>query len=199
MTPGAREGVSGGGGTREQVGGTSSPGVDEGADGERVVGEGGVWGAVAGRFASQAAYAYLEWLRLGEVREDVVVVHSLPGRREVLAGVTQRHREELGRAFSEVLGRRVRVELTPPPAKPDVEGEDGPGESRRGPSRLDQREAMGLPLVQEVLRVFPDARIVGAWREGGSALGSESGSRGASSPGVEEGEAEGEWEAEGED
>ena len=74
-----------------------------------------MWAAVTARFAHQHSYAYLDLLRLGELGRDAVVLHSLPGRRDVLQGVTPRHREELARAFGEVLGRRVRVELTAPP------------------------------------------------------------------------------------
>ena len=107
----------------------------------------------------------MDHVRLASLTGDRAVLIPKPGARGVSSVVNEAHRERVAAELSRLVGRRVRVELmqqageAPHAAGPArAEGESSPATASRAGGGRD--EVLSLPLVRDVLAVFPDAMVV---------------------------------------
>ncbi|MEM9883958.1 MAG: hypothetical protein AAF800_13685, partial [Planctomycetota bacterium] len=133
----------------------------------------GVWSAVLDTVGRSNAAAWMDHFRLATLDTDAVpaVAHLRPttgfvgGVHHVATGPRLRR---VGDTLTQLLGRPVRVEAAeakPPEAStphPDAGLKPAPANGRA--DAVDRREALGLPLVRDVLEVFPDASLIDARR-----------------------------------
>jgi DNA polymerase III subunit gamma/tau len=116
-----------------------------------------VMAALRDRVADRPAFAWLRFVTIDKLDERSAVLSPTPGHREVLHFARdQRRLQEVTDELNPILGRRVRVSIQAPPA---AEESDGRIETDAPPANgaADRRAAMNLPLVKQVLDVFPDA------------------------------------------
>ena len=134
-----------------------------------------VWSAVRERTGRGAAAAWLTHFSLADLDPAAGAASLLP--RPGLGGggrslATEPRLRRLSELVTAVVGVPVRVVLAAPGGAgggSDGGGGAGPGgpNPNAAPGReheLDRREALALPLVREVLDVFPEASLVGARR-----------------------------------
>ncbi|MEM6459932.1 MAG: hypothetical protein AAF710_11140, partial [Planctomycetota bacterium] len=133
----------------------------------------GVWSAVLDTVGRSNAAAWMDHFRLATLDTDAApaVAHLRPttgfvgGVHHVATGPRL---QRVGDTLTQLLGRPVRVEAAeakPPEAStphPDAGPEPAPVNGRA--DAVDRREALGLPLVRDVLEVFPDASLIDARR-----------------------------------
>ena len=119
-----------------------------------------VWAALLSGVASQRSLAWMRYLKISKLEQDRVTLAAQPGHREVLAFCTDQRLAQIAEQLQPILGRRVRVSLERTAPQPDADTDATPSDA--GPRTTDRRQAMGLPLVQRVLEVFPDATLVDA-------------------------------------
>ena len=118
-----------------------------------------VWSALHERVASVSSFAWVDKVALArlDAEQGVCVLEPRRGQREIAAFAGPRQRERLALELTKLTARRFRVELSEP-ASPMAEPEAG--ERPGAPARLDRERAMAIPLVRDVLEVFPDAVLV---------------------------------------
>jgi DNA polymerase III subunit gamma/tau len=121
---------------------------------------GAVMAALRDRVADRPAYAWLRYVNIDKLDEQAAVLSPTPGHREVLHfAKDQRRLQEITDELTPILGRRVRVSMQAP-AVPEGSEKSTPSiSSPVNPSAraADRRSAMELPLVKQVMEVFPDA------------------------------------------
>lgn len=137
----------------------------------------GLWRTVLERMAGRRSLGWLRYLQLDRIENDRAVLHLTPGGREVASFATEDRLHPVAEELGGLLGRRVRVELEMerPERRGDAEAAPGGAADSRGSSDapgstgaaegLDRRKAFNLPLVQQVLEVFPDATLIDARTE----------------------------------
>ena len=121
---------------------------------------GAVMSALRDRVADRPAYAWLRYVNIDKLDEQSAVLSPTPGHREVLHfAKDQRRLQEITDELTPILGRRVRVSMQAPPVS-DVSTEVSASSHASANAAVrqgDRRAAMELPLVKQVLDVFPDA------------------------------------------
>lgn len=97
-----------------------------------------------------------------DLEGGLCTIRPRPGQRDIGRFVGQRQRERLGGELTQLLQRPIRVELDAP--QPSTHRSvDSPGRPTSDPT--DRQKAIGLPLVRDVLDVFPDAVLMDTRRE----------------------------------
>jgi len=121
---------------------------------------GAVMAALRDRVADRPAYAWLRYVNIDKLDEQAAVLSPTPGHREVLHfAKDQRRLQAITDELTPILGRRVRVSMQAPPT-PDASADESassPAHANGAVRNGDRRAAMELPLVKQVLDVFPDA------------------------------------------
>ncbi len=130
-----------------------------------------VMSALRDRVADRPAFAWLRFVTIDQLDEQSAVLCPTPGHREVMHfAKDQRRLQEITDELAPILGRRVQVSVrasqTQAQQPGDVGGAGGTGggasnsdtQVARGAARhADRRAAMDLPLVKQVMDIFPDA------------------------------------------
>ncbi len=122
---------------------------------------GAVMSALRDRVADRPAFAWLRYVTIDKLDEQTAVLSPTPGHREVMHfAKDQRRLQEITEELAPILGRRVRVSVQ----APKIDSGQAGGEASRGSTPVqgkardtDRRAAMDLPLVKQVMDVFPDA------------------------------------------
>ncbi len=128
-----------------------------------------VMDALLTRVATKPALSWLRFVQIVKIDEQSVIMTPTPGHREVMAFAKGQRLQDLANDLQPILGRRVRVSMQPP-ANPngDLTSESIPGDASSGSptpnpqsqtpnTQAARRAAMDLPLVKQVMDVFPDA------------------------------------------
>jgi DNA polymerase III subunit gamma/tau len=138
-----------------------------------------VMSALRDRVADRPAYAWLRFVTIDKLDEQSAVLSPTPGHREVMHFARdQRRLQEITEELTPILGRRVRVSVQalktqadPPDQKASI---TNPKPAENGPARhADRRAAMDLPLVKQVMDVFPDAVLFDVREEDGGGPGND--------------------------
>lgn len=122
------------------------------------------WSKLLERIQSISSFAWVDKVTLGklDLEAGLCTIRPRPGQRDIGRFVGQRQRERLGGELTQLLQRPIRVELDAP--KPSTHrSADTPG--RPATDATDRQKAIGLPLVRDVLDVFPDAVLMDTRRE----------------------------------
>jgi len=123
-----------------------------------------VWKALLDRMSAQRSFAWLRFLKITSLEQDRVTLAAQSGHREVLGFCTDERLSQIAEMLRPILGRKVRVSLqraNAQDADPSA-AQQGGDQPDTDSQKTDRRQAMGLPLVQRVLEVFPDATLVDA-------------------------------------
>lgn len=128
---------------------------------------GAVMEALRERVSDRPALAWLRFVILEKIDEKTAVLVPTPGHRDVLNFAKDPRRlQVVTDELIPILGRRVRVTMQAPAPGSSPGGSPGdaaqtPGSNSSGSNNAsrhaDRRAAMDLPLVKQVLEVFPDA------------------------------------------
>jgi len=128
-----------------------------------------VMSALRDRVADRPAFAWLRYVTIDKLDEHAAVLSPTPGHREVMHFARdQRRLQEITDELTPILGRRVQVSVHAPSASTHQHSDDNIGHAcdptrpqtqdpRPSGSAADRRAAMDLPLVKQVMDVFPDA------------------------------------------
>ena len=116
--------------------------------------------ALRDRVADRPAYAWLRFVNLDKLDDTTAQFSPTPGHREVMHfAKDQRRLQGITEELAPILGRRVQVSIHPP-----VSNQHDPADSNSfnpqssAPTKqADRRAAMDLPLVKQVMDIFPDA------------------------------------------
>ena len=119
-----------------------------------------VMAALRDRVADRPAYAWLRFVNLDKLDDTTAQFSPTPGHREVMHfAKDQRRLQGITDELAPILGRRVQVSIHPPasnqhdPADSNSSNPQSPAPTKQA----DRRAAMDLPLVKQVMDVFPDA------------------------------------------
>lgn len=114
--------------------------------------------------ADQPSLAWMDHVRLASLERGEggrAVLVPRPGARGVASVVGEAHRERVASELSRLVGRRVRVELaTPDSQTANRQAAPASVDKSTGASRPGRDDVLALPLVRDVLAVFPDALVV---------------------------------------
>jgi hypothetical protein len=118
--------------------------------------------ALRDRLATRPAYAWLKFVTLDKLDDNAAVLTPTPGHRDVLSFARDPRRlQSLTEELAPILGRRVRVSIQPPsPANPGHHEPNAQSPNPQSPTpnnAANRRAAMDLPLVKQVMDIFPDA------------------------------------------
>ncbi|MEX0653416.1 MAG: hypothetical protein WD151_04760 [Phycisphaeraceae bacterium] len=105
------------------------------------------------------SWAWLRYVELANLDDERAVLRVVPGHREVFAFITDVRLTQIGKVIEDVVGRRVRVTIDRGPTGAPDTGDAASGQPGQ-PAGGDRREAMGLPLVRQVLEIFPEASLI---------------------------------------
>ncbi len=123
---------------------------------------GAVMSVLRDRVADRPAFAWLRFVTIDKLDEQAAVLSPTPGHREVMHFASdQRRLQEITDELTPILGRRVRVSVKPLPGNggtpDDSQGPDPTGSAST--RHADRRAALDLPLVKQVMDIFPDAEL----------------------------------------
>lgn len=124
-----------------------------------------VMDALRERVSDRPALSWLKFVRIVKLDEQSVDLSPTPGHREVMAFAKGQRLQLIADELHPILGRRVKVLMQTPTASgsgsPTGESSspDAPTANGQSPANkhTDRRAALDLPLVKQVLEVFPDA------------------------------------------
>lgn len=154
-----------------------------------------LWSAAVETLAERPFFAWLRFLQLDRIDGDTAWVTARPGHREVQAIATPQRLEPVAQELTRLRGTRTRVSFRAPPSGDTAPGTPAPGtldspstttRPDQGGARFsggapvgldvpssggtsgggfDRRAAMQVPLVRQVLDIFPDASLIEAREE----------------------------------
>ncbi len=134
-----------------------------------------VMAALRDRVADRPAYAWLRFVNLDKLDDQTAQFSPTPGHREVMHfAKDQRRLQGITDELTPILGRRVQVSVNAPAATNHADdnptGPTDPAspqtQAPRPTGAADRRAAMDLPLVKQVMDVFPDAVLFDVREEG---------------------------------
>lgn len=117
-----------------------------------------VWRALHERVGNVSSFAWVDKVTLSKLdsEQGVCILEPRTGQRDITRFAGQRQRDRLAMELTKLTAKRFRVELALTPTEPDAQSSVETGGSRS----QDRQKALGLPLVRDVLDVFPDAVLV---------------------------------------
>ena len=117
--------------------------------------------ALRQRAADRPAMAWLRFVDIVKLDEQAVVLSPTPGHREVMHFARdQRRLQAVADELAPILGRRVKVSMgAAPDAGRNDEATPPNGHKQARVNSADRRAALDLPLVKQVMDVFPDAIV----------------------------------------
>ncbi len=122
-----------------------------------------VMDALRDRVSDRPALSWLRFVNIVKLDEQAVVLSPTPGHREVMAFAKGQRLEDLANELWPILGRRVRVSMQAPDNGGGASGVDDKstsnGQTRSQISQAERRAALDLPLVKQVMDLFPDAVV----------------------------------------
>jgi hypothetical protein len=128
-----------------------------------------VWQALHDRLANQHAWGWIDNVELVCIDAQAAVIAPRPGHREMRGFMNDDRLASVGKQLEPILGRLVRVTIQTPDADSGAASPApvaGAGESAQVAQR---RQAMDMPLVKNVMEVFPDATVLGCCPESSGA------------------------------
>lgn len=108
------------------------------------------------RALQKPSWAWLRYVQLDRLDAERATLRIVPGHREVYGFATDNRLAQIARVIQDVTGRRLRVTLD----RDTPAGDAGAETSNAAPAGSERREAMGLPLVRQVLEIFPEASLI---------------------------------------
>jgi DNA polymerase-3 subunit gamma/tau len=117
-----------------------------------------VWQALHDRLGNVSSFAWVDKVTLAKLdaEQGVCVLEPRTGQRDITRFAGQRQRDRLALELTKLTAKRFRVELASSPADTSAPATEEAGGNRA----QDRRKALGLPLVRDVLDVFPDAVLI---------------------------------------
>ena len=117
-----------------------------------------VWRALHERVGNVSSFAWVDKVTLSKLdsEQGVCILEPRTGQRDITRFAGQRQRDRLAMELTKLTAKRFRVELALTPTEPDAQSLVETGGTRS----QDRQKALGLPLVRDVLDVFPDAVLV---------------------------------------
>lgn len=127
-----------------------------------------VWSALMQHVETVSAFAWVDKIELAEadLQAGVCKIRPRQGHRDIAGFVNPRQCDRLAAELTKLISRRCRIELINEAAPYDDSLNESAGRSQPGENRAgERRKALDLPLVKDVINVFPDAKLVDARRE----------------------------------
>lgn len=117
-----------------------------------------VWRALHDRVGNVSSFAWVDKVTLSKLdsEQGVCILEPRTGQRDITRFAGQRQRDRLAMELTKLTAKRFRVELALTPTEPQAQSSVETGGTRS----QDRQKALGLPLVRDVLDVFPDAVLV---------------------------------------
>ena len=111
-----------------------------------------------------SAFAWVDRIELADLDAATGVCRVRPrrGHRDIAGFVTPKQCERLAAELTKLTARRCRVELVEV-SRPATPSE--PGQAPKGSTRGERQKALDLPLVKDVIDVFPEAVLMDARAE----------------------------------
>jgi len=138
-----------------------TPGVDAAEPVVNIADPQQVWRALHERVGNVSSFAWVDKVTLAKLdaEQGLCVLQPREGQRDIAGFAGPRQRDRLALELTKLTAKRFRVELANAPT-PDASGHASAPGGKAASGRLDRQHAMGLPLVRDVLDVFPDAVLV---------------------------------------
>ena len=128
----------------------------------------GVWSALMQRVQAVSAFAWVDKVELADIDSASGAVRIRPrqGSRDIAGFVSPRQCDRLAAELTKLTGRRCRIELaqssSPNAAQGSGASAGGPASDRSNSQAGQRQKALNLPLVKDVIDVFPEAQLVRA-------------------------------------
>lgn len=119
-----------------------------------------MWQALLNRAGERASLGWLNHLQLVELTDDHASIRPAAGQQSMADFLTPPRLAEIARLLELIVGNQIAVQIARPAKRADDQTSDQPtpGQSANVSAHGELRRTIfGLPLVRELLDVFPDA------------------------------------------